>query len=311
MVFVKGQVGWNKGLKMKEYDLNYVNAFEGRKHSEESKRKMSESKKGVRYNTTNKKLSEEHKRKLSDAHKGKKLSEETKSKMSVSRKGRVAWNKGKKLSEEHKAKLNLFKKGNENIAKKPDVRIKISEGIKGRILSQESRRKMATSLKGKRHSEDKKKKHSEYMKKRWNEPEYRDKAIKAIIKGSVVKPNRSELKLKSILDKVLPNQYRYVGDGEFILGGKNPDFLNCNGEKKIIELFGDYYHSREFEENTKGIAWCSPEERIAHFKQYGFDCLVIWEHELENYQLVSDKLSQFHSVECKKFATLKDFGIGD
>ena len=52
----------------------------GLKHSSETKRKMSDAKKG-------KKFSEEHKRKLSDAHKGKPKSEETKRRMSDAKKG--------------------------------------------------------------------------------------------------------------------------------------------------------------------------------------------------------------------------------
>ena len=58
-----------------------------RKHSEESKRKMSEAKKG-------KKFSDEHRRKLSEAIKGKKHSEETKRKLSE-------YNKGKLVGEKH------------------------------------------------------------------------------------------------------------------------------------------------------------------------------------------------------------------
>lgn len=50
-------------------------------HSEETKKKMSLAQKG-------RKLSEEHKKKLSESHKGKKLSEETKIKMSESHKNK-------------------------------------------------------------------------------------------------------------------------------------------------------------------------------------------------------------------------------
>ena len=50
-------------------------------------------------------LSEETKRKISEAHKGKVLSEETRNKMSVAFKGRVPWNKGKS-GYTHKKKCN-------------------------------------------------------------------------------------------------------------------------------------------------------------------------------------------------------------
>ena len=75
-------------------------------HSEETKRKISESKKG----------------KISPMY-GKKHSEESKRKMSESQKGHVAWNKGKKMSEEYK--------------------IIISEAHKGLKHSEETKRKMS------------------------------------------------------------------------------------------------------------------------------------------------------------------------
>ena len=56
-------------------------------------------------------ISEEHKRKISDANKGKKHSEEARRKMSESKKGKPTWNKGKKLSEEHKRKMSEAGKG--------------------------------------------------------------------------------------------------------------------------------------------------------------------------------------------------------
>ena len=62
-----------------------------RRLSEEHKRKMSETMMGRTF-------SDEHKAKISAAHKGKVLSEETKAKMSKS-------HKGKRLSEEQKAKM--------------------------------------------------------------------------------------------------------------------------------------------------------------------------------------------------------------
>ena len=74
------------------------NPFYGRKHSEETKKKIGKVHKG-------KKLSEETKKKLSEAHKGKKLSEETRKRMSEATKGKNNPMYGRKLSEEAKKKI--------------------------------------------------------------------------------------------------------------------------------------------------------------------------------------------------------------
>ena len=78
----------------------------GRKHSEEAKRKNSEAHKGKNNYFYGKQLSEEHKKKLSEAKKGKQFSEEHKKKLSEA-------HKGKKLSE--KTKLKLSKKASKKV----------------------------------------------------------------------------------------------------------------------------------------------------------------------------------------------------
>lgn len=86
------------------YDLtNNTNGGEGSHGvilSEETKKKISEANKG-------RVVSESIKKYLSDLHKGKKLSEETKKKISQSK-------KGKKLSDKHKKKLSLINSGELN-----------------------------------------------------------------------------------------------------------------------------------------------------------------------------------------------------
>lgn len=71
----------------------------GKKHSEETKRKIGEASKGNQWN------------------KGRKPSEKTKRKMSEANKGKIPWNKGKKLSEELRRKMSEAQKGKKHTEK--------------------------------------------------------------------------------------------------------------------------------------------------------------------------------------------------
>lgn len=101
-----------------------------------------------------KQLTEEMKRKLSEAHRGKHLSEETRRKISESNKEHVPWNKGKHLSEEHRKKIGEAHKGEKHYHY-------------GEHHSEETKRKISEAHKGKHHSEDTKRKMSKIMRKRW------------------------------------------------------------------------------------------------------------------------------------------------
>lgn len=114
----------------------------GRKLSEEHKRKISEAAKGNK-NSVGRIVSEETRRKLSEANRGRKLSEETKRKVGDAARGR-------KLSEEHKCKISEAVKGNTNSL--------------GRVLSEETKLKLSESNKGKKRSEETKRRISEATK---------------------------------------------------------------------------------------------------------------------------------------------------
>ena len=117
----------------------------------------------------------------------------------------------------------------------------------------------------------------------WRQDDFKKKMVRAIVRAVCKHPNKAERQLDVLLNYYLPNEYRYVGNGDFILGGKCPDFLNVNGKKKLIELWGDYWHRNH-----------NPENRIAYFKKFGFDTLIIWGHELKNSLELIPKLLEFN-----------------
>lgn len=89
----------------------------GVKASPELKEKFSKMKKGDKHYNYGKHLSDEQKRKISETKKGVHLSEETKRKISETLRKHPP-TKGRKMSDEQKEKLSKAKMGNKNIASK-------------------------------------------------------------------------------------------------------------------------------------------------------------------------------------------------
>jgi len=241
-----GRVPWNKGLTkdIDECVRKYAQTLRGRSFSAETKRKMSESaKKGIaegrRRTDTTKGMKIWAARK--HPHLGKHPSEETKRRSSISHKNR--W-------------------------QDPIYRERVVRGLKGKVAWN----------KGVKPSPETLRTLSEKSKALWKDPSYRQRVVKAVMKAIHKRPNRKEAVLLSIIERNhLP--FEYVGDGKVIIDGYCPDFINNNGGKQIIELYGDYWHKSD-----------NPQKRIDHFKRYGFRTLVIWEHELINEENVLDKI---------------------
>lgn len=91
-------------------------------------------------------------------------------------------------------------------------------------------------------------------------------------------PNLSE---KELLKLVKPFGFKYVGDRTFFVGKKCPDFVNRK-RKLVVELFGEYWHSRN-----------EVPRRKRHFQKHGFRCLVVWQRELKNHARVVARLKSF------------------
>jgi very-short-patch-repair endonuclease len=97
-----------------------------------------------------------------------------------------------------------------------------------------------------------------------------------------IRPNVPEMSLLGLLEELYPGEWKFTGDFSFVINGKNPDFVNCNGQKKVIELFGDYWHRGE-----------DPKDRAAIFAPFGYSTLVIWERELKDMEKVAKRIHKF------------------
>jgi G:T-mismatch repair DNA endonuclease (very short patch repair protein) len=192
-------------------------------------------------------------------NKGIPMSDEAKIKMSKARIGRFTgkdnpnFGNGKKIS------------GERNPSKRLDVRLKLSVKSKERWNDPKYRKHM-----------------SDVKKLEWADKDRREKMIQKMILSRHIKPNKLESSFCSLLNTRFPKEWKYVGDGKVIIGGKCPDFINVNGQKKIIELFGDYWHKGQ-----------NPKDRIDMFKPYGYKTLVVWEKEFKDSSLVMKKVEKF------------------
>lgn len=131
----------NKGYNIMESAGNFL----GRKHSEETKKKLREINLG-------KKHLESTRRKMSKSQKGKVISAETRKKISEAHKGEKHWNYGKNTPECTKKKISesLKGEGNPMFGKEhsKETKYKISRVHWGKTLSDETKRKISEANSG-------------------------------------------------------------------------------------------------------------------------------------------------------------------
>ena len=198
-----------------------------------------------------------------------------------------------KHSNETKKKISISNRGKKHkkYIKTLTHRNNLSKSLTGRKFTKEHKINLSKARRNRIISEETKLKTSFAVKKIWSNLEYRDKTIKSILKGLDIKPNRPEKILLSLLDNIKPGLWKYVGNGEVIINGRNPDFIN-EKENKIIELFGDYWHSEK-------VTGKSEEEHCLERKKIfdKYDVLIIWEKEVtkgDKNLLVKKKIGRAH-----------------
>lgn len=315
---------WNKGLSgnpiSPNYDsrLDYLFGERNPAKKSESRKKLSEKlsgennpmfgKKGWNKGLT--KETDQRVANVSEKLTGRVFTDEWRKNIGISNKGKSAWNKGltkdtderiakgaKKISESTKGRESWIK----GLTKETDLRVL-------KIWEKRDRSQQSELMKSMNKSEDFIKRRNEGAKKRGEilKEGYKtgrikkhtnlmhtEEARKKAFISLDLKPNKKEKQLDGIIQTILPNEYKYVGNGEVIFGNRCPDFINCNGQKKLIEHFGVYWHSEKLTGRTN-----IQEEQLYkdYYSKYGFDTLIVWENELKNEDKLTEKIKKFNEM---------------
>lgn len=284
--------------------------FSNRKHTEESKRKMSEARKGIGHTEETKeklrlarlgtKHSEETKKKIGTAAKGRPVSEEARKKRSLIHKGKVMSEesrrkmseakKGKPLSEEHKQHIREATiKGDT-----PEWRAKVSAGVKKAYEREDYREKNLQQISSPEVRAKQKKSVSKPHTKEHNEsiaqstrkskleywagktPEERQEHMRKAIQASMETLISSlETQIKGYLDEagIIYEQQRPIGQywADFYLPDTNT----------VLECYGCYWHGCK----ECGLEYAKKNGkdrgREAYIQAYGYRLVILWEHEIE------------------------------
>lgn len=115
------------------------------------------------------------------------------------------------------------------------------------------------------------------------------KIIKKRFKALARRPTKPERKMMDLIKKHnLP--FIYTGDGKVIIESLCPDFMDNDGSKRIIEVFGRVFHDT----HIRRIPYIQTEKgRKEIFSKLGFRTLILWEEELEDENLVLQKIRGF------------------
>ena len=107
--------------------------------------------------------------------------------------------------------------------------------------------------------------------------------IKLRMKGLIKRPTSFEKKIIDLIKNYnLP--FKYVGNGDFIIESKNPDFIDTNGKKQVIETYYSYFKHTDYEKNRYDI-----------FRKYGYSTLFLTEKDLKDFNWESICLNKINN----------------
>ena len=94
--------------------------------------------------------------------------------------------------------------------------------------------------------------------------------------------------------------FKYTGNSSFWIGRLNPDFIEENGKKVVVEIFGDYWHSPLNNRNLREIH--TLEYRKQYYKRRKWISIFFWESDL-----LRKDAEQFVLLKLSKYALLPSF----
>ena len=250
------RAGWDK-LSPEERErllsgLSKSRGFAGHSHSEESKVKTSaalaktnddpEVKTRRSSAQAGKTHSEETKAKIGDVHRGKEVSADTRAKQSDAHTGTIPSEETRQKMSES-AKGNTSGKANAGVSKSPEHVEKVAATHRGRKREGQALENIQAHL-AKTNS-----------------------GFGHLLREG--KPNKLEARFDEMTpeDVIFCSGRFWRSDGT---GNMSPDFLVMD-QKKVIEIYGDYWHKDD-----------DPKDRIARWLAVGYDCIIFWEHEVNN-----------------------------
>ena len=121
----------------------------------------------------------------------------------------------------------------------------------------------------------------------WKDPDYKAEAVKRLRIPEY--PTKLEISFDKFLQSQFLGVWKYVGNKSLIIGGLCPDWISA--DKKVIELFSCYWHGCSM--HYPNTEYDDPKARIKAFNELGYECLVIWEHELPPDNALIEKIGSF------------------
>lgn len=109
--------------------------------------------------------------------------------------------------------------------------------------------------------------------KHFADEEWKEKWFEKFLEAKTIRPSKFEKEIIQEIKKLkLP--LKYVGDGSVWIGKKNPDFINVNGAKQLLEI------ASKTEKDFRYGSWEKyRRERETHFAKFGYKTCFLWQED--------------------------------